>query len=404
MKILVINTGSSSIKYELFEMDREERLASGAAEKIGEERGLYTHKIMSDSRKIEKAEEVKITDHKEGLGYILELLLDPKDGVIRDKGEISAVGHRVVHGGEAFHSTAIIDESIVEAIRENIPLAPLHNPSNLMGIEVAMALFPDSAQVAVFDTAFHQTLPKRAYLYAIPYDLYRRTRVRRYGFHGTSHAYVAERAAEFMGRPLEQVNLITIHLGNGASMTAIKEGKSVDTSMGMTPLGGLVMGTRSGDVDPAIPFFLADHLGMSFKEIDSILNKESGLKGMCGFNDMREVIGQAEHGDDRAKMALAVYIYRIRKYIGAYFAVLGRLHGIVFTAGIGENSPYIREHCCNGLEKLGIEVDRNRNERQGDHIWEISRTGGEVKILVIPTNEELRIAQETQRVIEPGSR
>ena len=212
MKILVINTGSSSIKYELFEMDREERLASGAAEKIGEERGLYTHKIMSDSRKIEKAEEVKITDHKEGLGYILELLLDPKDGVIRDKGEISAVGHRVVHGGEAFHSTAIIDESIVEAIRENIPLAPLHNPSNLMGIEVAMALFPDSAQVAVFDTAFHQTLPKRAYLYAIPYDLYRRTRVRRYGFHGTSHAYVAERAAEFMGRPLEQVNLITIHL------------------------------------------------------------------------------------------------------------------------------------------------------------------------------------------------
>jgi acetate kinase len=400
MKILVINTGSSSIKYELFDMAGEERLASGVAERIGEKKGYYLHRgTTPGGRRIESSIEMEIGDHEDGLGHILEMLLDSETGVIRDKKEISAVGHRVVHGGEAFHSTTVIDEGVLAAIGENIPLAPLHNPANLMGIKVAMTLFPDSPQVAVFDTAFHQTLPKRAYLYAIPYDLYEKTRVRRYGFHGTSHAYVAERAANIMGRPLEELNLITLHLGNGASMAAIRKGRSMDTSMGMTPLGGLVMGTRSGDVDPALPFFLADHLGMSLKEIDGTLNRESGLKGMCGYNDMREVIERAEVGDDRAKTALEVYTYRVKKYIGAYFAALGSVDGIVFTAGIGENSAYIRGQCCKGLESLGIEVDPDRNKQPFDHTGEISRPQSGVKILVIPTNEELRIAQETQKVI-----
>lgn len=401
MKILVINSGSSSIKYQLFDMNLPKILASGLAEKIGEETGILTHKkLLIDGEDLKKVEEGKIADHYAGLNRIVDLLVDEKYGVIQKPSEISAVGHRVVHGGESFHSTTIIDEKVIAAIRENIPLAPLHNPPNLMGIEVASSIFPDSTQVAVFDTAFHQTMPMRASLYAIPFELYEKERIRRYGFHGTSHAYVAERAADYLGRPLEKLNLITIHLGNGASMAAIQNGKCIDTTMGITPLAGLVMGTRSGDIDPSLPFFLANHLGMSIGDVDTLLNKESGLKGICGSNDMREVIEKENAGDERARIALEIYTYRIKKYIGAYFAALESLDALIFTAGVGENSPYIRELCCQGLHNLGIEIDTNKNDQPGNDIKEIGLQNNKTKVLVVPTNEELKIAQETLRVIE----
>jgi len=401
MKILVINSGSSSIKYELFDMDRPQVIAQGLVEKIGEPSSHLTHKkIDSNGRIIKTESKDRIEDHREGLIRIVGMLMDPNQGVIKENSDITAVGHRVVHGGETFHAPTVIDEKVIAAIRENIPLAPLHNPPNLEGIEVAKKIFPNSLQVAVFDTAFHQTIPEHAYLYAIPYSLYQKDRIRRYGFHGTSHAYVAEKAVEYMDRPLSSLSLITLHLGNGASMAAIKNGKCIDTTMGMTPLEGLVMGTRSGDLDPAIPFFLADHLGMSLKEIDNLLNKESGLKGLCGTNDMREVLEKKAAGDHRAEIALAVYSYRIKKYIGAYYAAMGQLDGIVFTAGIGENSPEIRHRCCSGLKGLGIEIDTDKNNQVGDDITDIATSESKVKILVIPTNEELKIAIETQKVIQ----
>ena len=285
------------------------------------------------------------------------------------------MGHRVVHGGETFREPVVIDDGVVDAIRAHIPLAPLHNPPNLTGIEVARALLPSSPQVAVFDTAFHQTLPKEAFLYAVPRELYEKEGVRRYGFHGTSHAYVAGRAAEHLGRTLEELNLITVHLGNGASMAAVRGGKCVDTTMGMTPLAGLVMGTRSGDVDPALPFFLADHLGMSLRQIDDLLNRESGLKGLCGLIDMREILARRAAGDEGAATAVEVYAYRVKKYIGAFLAVLGRLDALVFTAGVGENSPEIRALCCRGLEGLGIAVDSGRNGRSSGEIRDVALKG-----------------------------
>jgi acetate kinase len=400
MKILVINTGSSSIKYQLFDMNRKKALVTGLAEKIAEDTSVLTHNIVNnngDARK--KVENKKIPDHAEGLKRIVELLVDPEWGVIKNKSEITAVGHRVVHGGESFKSSTVIDELVIRAIKENIPLAPLHNPPNLKGIEVAQSIFPDAPQVAVFDTAFHQSIPPKAYLYALPYKLYTKNRVRRYGFHGTSHAFVAETAAEYLKKMYTKLNLITVHLGNGASMAAVKNGKCVDTTMGLTPLEGLVMGTRSGDIDPALPFFLADNLNMSLKDIDRLLNKESGMKGLCGINDMREVEERAEAGDKRCITALEVYAYRIKKYIGAYYAALGRLDAMIFTAGIGENSPFIRSLCCSGLEELGISIDKQKNEQQCRDIREINISGGKVKVLVIPTNEEKRIAQETERII-----
>ena len=401
MKILVINTGSSSIKYQLFDISHDKILASGLAEKIGEATSTLVHKkIYATGEEREKIEEGVIANHYDGLNRIVDLLVDPEHGVIQEKSEISAVGHRVVHGGERFQSPTIIDEKVLAAIKENIPLAPLHNPPNLTGIEVAKKIFPDSPQVAVFDTAFHQTIPIEAYLYAVPFELYEKYRIRRYGFHGTSHAYVAKKAADYLGRPLAELNFITIHLGNGASMAALKNGKCVDTSMGMTPLAGLVMGTRSGDVDPGLPFFLAHHRRMTIKDIDKLLNNESGLKGICGSNDMREVIEKKDAGDERARIALDVYTYRIKKFIGAYYAVLGNLDGLVFTAGIGENSPYIRERCCLKLHKLGIDIDPERNNQAGSGIQEISCPDSKVKVLVIPTNEELQIALETKKVIE----
>ncbi|MCF8142577.1 MAG: acetate kinase [Deltaproteobacteria bacterium] len=401
MKILVINTGSSSIKYELFDMAHHRRMASGMAEKIGEDKGHVTHrKMMPGKAPVVKSIEAPIPDHAIGMHRIVDFLMDPEHGVIRRGEDIAAVGHRVVHGGERFSSTTIIDREVISAIRENIPLAPVHNPFNLIGIEVAASFFPNARQVAVFDTAFHQTLPERAFLYAIPFDLYKENRVRRYGFHGISHAYVAEQAAAHMDRPLEALNMISIHLGNGASMAAIKGGKSIDTSMGMTPLAGLVMGSRSGDVDPSLPLLLAGITGMSHKDIETVLNTKSGLKGLCGSNDMRDVISRMEAGDDRAAIAIDVYAYRIRKYIGAYFAALEHLDAVIFTAGIGENAPLIRDLCCRGLNRLGIAVDPKRNLASGDGVREISPPGSEVKVLVIPTDEELKIARETLRMLE----
>jgi len=404
MKILVINTGSSSIKYQLFDMDRQKALSSGLAEKIGESTGKLTHnKHIEKEICLTKVIKETIPDHRKGLLKIVNLLVDSKHGSIKEKSEIKAIGHRVVHGGEKFQAPAIIDRGVISAIKENIPLAPLHNPSNLMGIEVAKTIFPDSLQVAVFDTAFHQSIPPKAYLYALPYELYKKHKVRRYGFHGTSHGYVAQKAADYLSKPLSELNMITIHLGNGASMAALKNGRCVDTTMGMTPLEGLVMGTRCGDIDPALPFFLANHLKMSLKEIDDLINKDSGLKGICGTNDMREVIEKKNAGEPRAKTALEIYCYRIKKYIGAYFAVLENPDCLVFTGGIGENAQEIRALCCQGLAKLGIEIDMKKNKSQGDlrnKTIQINSSDSEVNILVVPTNEELKIALETKKLIE----
>ena len=401
MKVLVINTGSSSIKYQLFNMETQTVLCSGVVEKIGEDHGYLSHKIFKDDGStLNKEYEGKIEDHQTGFRHIVEHLINDEFGVIKNSSEISAVGHRVVHGGETFKSPAVINKEVIEAITENIPLAPLHNPSNLTGIEVAISVFPESKQIAVFDTAFHQTIPPHAFMYALPYDMYKKERIRRYGFHGTSHAYVSGKCAEFLNKPLDQLNIITIHLGNGASMAAVKKGKCVDTSMGMTPLEGLVMGTRTGDVDPALPFYLADYLNMSLKEIDNLLNKESGLKGLCGTNDMREVIEKKNSGDKRAELALDVYNYRIKKYIGSYYAALGRLDAIIYTAGIGEHSPEIRKQSCSGLDNMGIIIDDNKNNSYKNGIEEINSDNSKVKILVVPTNEELRIAQMTKKIID----
>ncbi len=400
MKILVINTGSSSIKYQLFDMKKKQAMVSGLAEKIGEDTSSLEHEVIDENRgRRKKEEDQRIADHRQGLNRIVELLIDPEFGVIHDKSEIAAVGHRVVHGGESFQSSTVIDEKVLQAIKENIPLAPLHNPPNLEGIEVSRSIFPDAPQVAVFDTAFHQTIPAKSYLYALPYDLYKEHRVRRYGFHGTSHAYVAEEAAVYLNKPLSELNLITLHLGNGASMSAVQGGRCVDTSMGLTPLEGLVMGTRSGDVDPAIPFFLAKNLNLSLEEIDRLLNKESGMKGLCGTNDMREVEDRAAAGEEKAQTALDVYVYRIKKYIGSYFAAMGKLDALVFTAGIGENSPLVRERSCENLQGMGIEIDLKKNEERLKENRDISSRQYPVKVLVIPTNEEKRIALETEAVL-----
>jgi acetate kinase len=341
-----------------------------------------------------------IPDHKSGLEMVGELLCHERDGVVRSRREIDVVGHRVVHGGEAFHQPTIIDGTVIEAIKQNIPLAPLHNPANLDGIEVAMELFPAIPQVAVFDTAFHQTIPQRAHIYALPYELYERHRIRRYGFHGTSHKYVAGECARLMGRELSETNLITIHLGNGCSMSAVAQGRSIDTSLGMTPLEGLVMGTRSGDVDPAIHAFLARTAGMDLAQIDVMLNKDSGLKGICGFNDMRDIHAAAAKGDERSRLALEVQTYRSKKYIGAYMAVLGRVDALVFTAGIGENDHLVRQKTLAGLEHLGIELDAEKNKRRFKKAGSLHTGGSRVQIWVIPTNEELAIARESLSVLE----
>jgi acetate kinase len=375
LKLLVLNSGSSSIKYRLFLVESMAVLRAGVVDRIGEPGSSA------------------VRDHGEGFGRAMADLSD--SGTIGDPATLFGIGHRVVHGGERFREPVRVDRGTLDAIRAMIPFAPLHNPGNLQGIEVALATCPGVPQVAVFDTAFHQTMPPRAFRYALPRDLYDTHRVRRYGFHGTSHAHLARRAAGLLGAPPEALNLITLHLGNGASATAIREGKSVDTSMGMTPLEGLIMGTRCGDLDPAVPFFLGERTGKNPAELLDLLNEESGLKGICGANDMREVHRRAAGGDPSAALAIDMYCYRVRKYIGAYSAVLGRVDALVFAGGIGENDAEVRRRSCEGLSLLGIAVDEARNGSPSGGPREIQREGMPVKVLVIPADEELEIALQT---------
>ena len=400
MKVLVINSGSSSIKYQLLNMADETVLVSGLVERIGDIKGDLTNKALpdSDTPVVTKIEQ-PIPDHNAGMRLAIDLITDPEKGVIKDKSEIGAIGHRVVHGGEDFHQPTLITEDVIAAIEANVPLAPLHNPANLDGIRVAMELFPEAPQIVVFDTAFHQTIPAHAYMYALPYALYEKDRIRRYGFHGTSHKFVASECARVLNKKFDTLNCITVHLGNGCSMTAVENGKSVDTSFGLTPLEGLVMGTRSGDVDPAVHSFLSRNKGMDIESIDAMLNKESGLKGLCGMNDMRDIHAAIEKGDKNAKLALDVQTYRNRKYIGAYMAVLGRVDAIVFTAGIGENDDIVRRESVKGLECFGIKINEEVNAQRVKKSLKISTDDSSVAVWVIPTNEELAIARETKDVL-----
>ena len=401
MKILVINTGSSSIKYTLYDESAQQALASGLVEKIGEATSQINHKVLATNPLQKVTREMRVADHRDGLARMVELLLDDHGGVIESPAEIGAIGHRVVHGGEKFSQPTVITDEVKATIEALIPLAPLHNPANLTGINVAQELFPGATQVAVFDTAFHQTMPAAAYRYAIPNRLYDENGIRVYGFHGTSHLYVTQQAAAYLGRPVAETNLITAHLGNGASMTAVRGGQSVDTSMGFSPLAGLIMGTRSGDLDPAVFYFLGTSLGMSFAEVDRLLNKQSGMLGLTGQNDLREIEERQANGDVQAQLALDMYAYRIKKYIGAYAAALGRVDALVFTAGVGEHSDYVRGLACAGLDNLGLILDEGKNRRgPTGPVTEIQAAYSRVKILIIPTNEELEIAQQTKEVID----
>ena len=401
MKILVINCGSSSLKYQLLDMTTSTALASGLIERIGEARGILTHtNHPGTDDENQTVREEPIADHEAGMRLAQELMADPEAGIVAAASDIQAVGHRVVHGGEAFRSSVQITHEVLAAIEKTIPLAPLHNPANLVGIRVARELFPDAPQVAVFDTAFHQTMPAHTYHYALPYEFYEELGVRRYGFHGTSHRFVAGQAAGLLERPLGELNLVTAHLGSGASICAIENGRSIDTSMGMTPLGGVMMGTRGGDLDPGALLFIADQKGYSVAEIDRVLQKESGLKGICGSNDMRDIHARAAEGDERARLALDMFTHRIRHYMGAYFFVLGKVDALVFTAGIGEHDPLIREKCCEGLEPFGVLLDREKNQIGRGQARMTSKPDSPVKIFVIPTNEELEIARQTVEVLK----
>jgi acetate kinase len=405
MKILVINSGSSSIKYQLFDMIAKTVLASGVLEQIGEAQSRLTHQTRNAQGAMHEIVKTDaVADHQAGFQLIGAVLSE--SGAVQDPNALSGIGHRVVHGGEKFKEPTLINDKVIQTIRRLSPLAPLHNPANLTGIEVAMQNAPDVPQVAVFDTAFHQSIPIYAFRYAIPQDLYEAHHVRRYGFHGTSHDYVAKQAATLMDRPLNSLNLISLHLGNGASAAAVKAGKSIDTSMGMTPLEGLIMGTRCGDIDPAIIFYLKRKTGLARDEVESILNQDSGLKGICGVNDMRQIEELAQDGNSQARLAIEMVCYRIKKYIGAYYAVLGRLDALIFTAGIGEKSPLIRAGACQGLSHLGIEIDPEKNNQKSKKAFEIQTGDSTVKVLVIPTNEELEIAEQTLACIQnlPKSR
>ncbi|MGB5813044.1 MAG: acetate kinase [Polyangiales bacterium] len=398
MKILVLNSGSSSIKYQVFDMGERALVEGGVAERIGEPNSRLVHR-GSDLERAPHEETVAcdLSDHAGALDAIMNRL--SSTGATTVDRELLGIGHRVVHGGEAFREPCLIDDGVVEAIRSLSHLAPLHNPANLLGIEVAMERRSDVAQVAVFDTAFHRTIPPHAYRYAVPERWVKSHGVRRYGFHGTSYAYVAKQAARVLQRPLHQLNVIALHLGNGASVTAIADGESVDTSMGLTPLEGLVMGTRGGDLDPGAILYLARQVGMSVAEIDAALNEESGLVGLCGAGDLRDVLRREAAGDARARLAMDVYIHRIRKYIGAYMAVLGRVDAIVFTGGVGENSADVRARACAGLEGFGVRVDEARNQAMVGGVGHIHGDDASVSVLVIPTNEELEIADETLRCL-----
>lgn len=403
MNVLVINCGSSSLKYQLFDMTDEHVLAKGLAERIGEGNGAVGHLTHQAEGKPTFAQEVTFAHHEAALAACIAKLTDAQYGAVSSLEEINAVGHRVVHGGEHFSGSVIIDEEVLTVVRECIELAPLHNPPNLEGIEAAQHLLPHCPQIAVFDTAFHATLPPHAYHYAIPKEYYEKFGIRRYGFHGTSHRFVSREAERLLGAPSspEGHRLVTVHLGNGCSISAVKGGKCVDTSMGMTPLEGLVMGTRSGDVDPALVQQLADRLNTDAAGVTTILNKKSGLLGLSGIsNDMRDLL---DSGDDNARLAVDVFCYRIRKYIGAYAAAMGGLDAVVFTAGIGENAPVVREKVCRGLEFLGAELDPDLNNN-GSGTRDISRPDARCRLLVVATNEELLIARDTKELLSNGAR
>ena len=398
MKVLVINCGSSSLKYQLIDMVNEEALAQGLVERIGIEGSVLTQKVEGKDKYIVK-EEMK--DHKDAIRLVLEALVDENNGVIKSMDEISAVGHRVVHGGEKYKESVVINDEVKANIEECFKLAPLHNPANMIGIKACEELMPNTPMVAVFDTAFHGTMPEDAYLYALPYELYEKDGIRKYGFHGTSHKYVSQTCAEVMGRDIKDLKIITCHLGNGASLCAVKNGVSVDTSMGFTPLEGVAMGTRCGNIDPAIVTFLMKEEGLSVDEVNDLLNKKSGVLGISGISsDFRDIEDAAFNKDDRrAKLALKIFEYKIRTTIGAYAAAMGGVDAIVFTAGVGENGPETREKCLEGLEFLGVEIDKEANNVRGK-IREISKAGCNVKAFVIPTNEELVIARDTLELIK----
>lgn len=396
MKILVINSGSSSIKYQLFDMVKEIVVAKGGIQRIGIDNSFLEHETHDGK---ETRIDRDIPDHGEGIKLLIDVLLDKEYGVISNIDEIDAVGHRVLHGGEKFTESVIIDEEVEKTIEEYCDLGPLHNPHNLTGIRVCKKILPGKPQVAVFDTSFHTTMPPKAFLYALPFEYYEKYKVKRYGFHGTSHRYVSRRCAQLMNRPYEELKIISCHLGNGASIAAVANGKCVDTSMGLTPLEGLVMGTRCGDIDPAIIKFIMEKEGISIEEMDKIMNKKSGLLGISGIsNDSRDVSEAAKNGNKRAQMALELFDYRIVKYIGAYIAAMGGADAIVFTAGIGENQWETRENIIEQLGFLGIKLDKEANKVRGEE-KEISTPDSKIRVFVIPTNEELMIARDTMALI-----
>ena len=395
MNVFVVNCGSSSLKYQLINSDTEEVIAKGLCERIGID-GKLTH---SPAGKEKYETEVSMPDHKSAVSYVLDALIDAEHGVINDLSEIGAVGHRIVHGGEKFAKSVVINDDVIAAIEECNDLAPLHNPANLIGISACKALMPNVPMVAVFDTAFHQTMPKKAYMYGLPYEYYDKYKVRKYGFHGTSHSFVSKRLIELIGKTGSSSKVIVCHLGNGSSITAVKDGKSVDTSMGFTPLDGLIMGTRSGSIDPAVVQFLAGKLNASLDEVINILNKQSGVEGISGVSsDFRDLYAASEAGNERAKVALEMFAYRVAQYIGSYVAAMNGVDAIAFTAGIGENNKEMRSMIFDYLGYLGITLDKEANEKRGEEIM-ISTSDSKVKVYVIPTNEELAIARETLALI-----
>lgn len=394
MKILILNAGSSSLKYQLIDMDNENIIAKGLVERIGIEGSNI--KQHSDEGEFRKTAQMK--NHVEGINYMLEALTNKETGVVTSMDEIGAVGHRVLHGGEKFSGSVLVNDAVIEAIEENIPLGPLHNPANLMGIRACQEIMPNTPNVAVFDTAFHQTMPAESFLYGVPYDYYKRLKVRRYGFHGTSHRYVSKRVAEFLGVPQEGLKVVTCHLGNGSSLAAVKDGQCMDTSMGLTPLEGVLMGTRSGNLDPAVVQFIANNEKMDVNEVVDVLNKKSGLLGISEFSsDMRDIDDAADKGDEKAILARNMLAYGIKKYIGSYAAAMGGLDVIVFTAGIGENNCGLRARVMDGLEFLGAKLDPEKNETREEAI--ISTDDSTVKVVVIPTNEEIVIARDTLELV-----
>lgn len=397
MKVLVINTGSSSLKYQLIDMADERVLAKGLCDRIGLE-GSFVRQTNDDGRKFER--EMPLKDHQDAIREVIRSLTDKEYGVIEDMSEISSVGHRVVHGGEKFYKSALINDEVLKTIEECIALAPLHNGPNMIGILACKENLPDVPMVAVFDTAFHQTMPKKAYIFALPYEMYSEKGIRRYGFHGTSHKYVSERVAVLMNKPYDSLKIVTCHLGNGSSICAIRNGIAVDTSMGYTPLDGVPMGTRCGAIDPAIVTSLIEHEGYDAAMLNELMNKKSGVLGISGISsDFRDLDEAAEKGDERADLALEIFAYSVKKFIGAYAAAMGGIDALVFTAGIGENNSGIRKRVLSGLEFLGVEIDEEKNNQRGQEL-DISKPGAKVRTFVIPTNEELAIARETVKILK----